>query len=206
MQLRFGISMVVCEGWLEGIFYNTPPVFNEEFIGAYSNIEGFPHLMADIGLGSLLDTRYPRMFIDTTHVMNGLNEVGVGTRTTFSAPLYLYLSKDGDLSFFHGKVCGVIQQLGDMRTSCFMFTPLCLDPAAMTQVFEIIMPWLSAKFEETGKAVVLDVPRYESAFASIEERRSRIQDFLDYVQYQATDEEKRIYGMQDLKPFVVEGD
>jgi hypothetical protein len=202
---RFGISMVVCEGWLDGIFENPMnPTFNEEFIGAYSNIAGFPHLMVDLGEGSLLDMRYPRLlYVDPTHVMTGLPEIGVGTRTSTAAPVYLYLSKYGDESFFHGKVMSVMQQLGDMRTACFMFTPLAIDPEPMQEMFNFMLPWLAAKFETSQKPLVSGVPAYQSSWASIPERRARLQRFLDYVAYEATDEEKTAWGMQDQKPFVV---
>lgn len=203
-SLRFGIQSVVSEGWQNGLFADPQhPVFTEEFIGAYSNIQGFPHVMVDLGRGSLLDTRYPRWIVDTSHVMVGLPETGVGTRTQFAAPLFLYLSKDGDLSMFHGKVLSVIQQLGDMRTACFMFTPLAMDSIPMQQVFEIVMPWLSAKFEQGAKASIIDIPSYKTSFSDISERRARIAEFLRYMSEEATPEERAAYGMELPPPFVV---
>ncbi len=204
-MLRFGISMVVAEGWLHGVFLEIQgtPVFNEEFIGAYSNIEGFPHLMVDYGLGSRLDTLYPRIFLDPDHVMEGMNEIGVGTRTAYATPAYLYLSKDGDNSFFHGKVNGVIQQLGDMRTSCFMFTPICLDPEPMQDVFDVMLPWLSEKFEQSPSVSMKSIPGYESGFSSLEERRARLKQFLEYATNYATPEELKVWGMGAPQPFVV---
>jgi hypothetical protein len=202
-MMRFGISMVVCEGWLNGLFFSQPPYFNEEFIGAYSNIEGYPHLTVDYGPGSRLDRIYSTFFIDPTHIMEALPEIGVGTRTQFSAPLYLYLSKDGDLSFFHGKVNGVLQQLGDMRTACFMFTPLAMEQPAMLEVFNTVIPWLSEKFDGSEKVSLKNVPAYETSFSSISERRARLDRFLEYMSEEASPEEKAFYGMGDLKPFVV---
>ena len=204
-SLRFGISMVVAEGWLYRVFMESPgnPRFNEQYIGAYSNIQGFPNLMVDYGEGSRLDTLYPRMFLNPLHVMSGLPEIGVGTRTAFATPAYLYLSKDGDLSFFHGKVNGVIQQLGDMRTACFMFTPLSIEPEPMQQVFNTVLPWLSEKFEQSPSPSLKSVTGYESGFSSIEERRSRIRQFLEYATHYATPEEKEAWGVGDLPPFEV---
>jgi len=204
--IRFGLQSVVCEGFQRGLFVPDPrnPAYTEEFIGAYSNIQGYPHVMVDYGRGSLLDTRYPRWtVIDTLHVMQGQPETGVGTRTQFAAPLYLYLSKDGDLSMFHGKVMSVIQQLGDMRTACFMFTPMAMDPAPMRQVFEIVMPWLSAKFEEGAKASTINIPSYKTGFSDITERRARIDQFLRYMSEDATPEERAAYGMELPPPFEV---
>lgn len=201
---RFGIQSVVCEGFQNGLFEDiVHPVFTEEFIGAYSNIDGFPNIMVNLGRDSLLDTRYPRWMQDTAHVMTGQPETGVGTRTQYAAALYLYLSKDGDLSMFHGKVMSVIQQLGDMRTACFMFTPLAMDPTAMGEVFQIVMPWLSAKFDESAKSSVVDIPNYNTAFSSIPERRARIAEFLRYMSEDATPEERAAYGMELPPPFKV---
>jgi len=200
---HFGFQSVVCEGWQDGIFTPGPIInFNEEFIGAYSNIQGFPQVMVDYGPGSLLDTRYPRWRMDTSHVMQGQPETGIGTRTQYAAPLFLYLSRHGDKSIFHGKVMSVMQQLGDMRTACFMFTPLAMDPDSMRQVFEIMMPWLSAKFEAGAKSSELDIPGYNTAFSSIPERRARIAEFLRYMSEDATPEERAAYGMGPPPPLV----
>jgi len=203
--LRFGIRSIVCEGWKAGVTTPAPapPVFTEEFIGAYPNIQGFPQIAVDYGPGSLIDTRYPRWRLEPDHVMQGQPETGIGTRTQFAAPLYLYLSRYGDKSMFHGKVLSVMQQLGDMRTACFMFTPMAMDPAPMQEVFEIVMPWLSAKFEEGAKASTIDIPSYKTGFSDITERRARIDQFLRYMSEEATPEERAAYGMELPPPFEV---
>lgn len=201
----FGIQMAVIEGWLLGLFNDIQnPIFNEEFVGGYPNIEGFPELLVDWGEGSLLDIRYPRIRVDTSHSMQGLPEIGVGTRTQFAAPLYLYLSRRGDESFFHGKVNAVIQQIGDMRSACFMFTPLSLEPDSIQQVFNILLPWLSEKFE-TGKSggSSLNVPVYNPSFASIPERRARLKRRIEYLSNEATPEERAMYGIEKLPPVQV---
>jgi len=204
-SLHFGISLVVAEGWLGTLFdQENPGVFNEENIGSYSNIpETFPHLYVDYGVGSLLDIRYPKMFVDTTHVMTGSPEIGVGTRTAYSAPAYLYLSKNGDRSYFHGKVNGVLQQLGDMRTACFMFTPLAMEQEPMQDVFNEIMPWLAAKFDGEQAGSKLQVPSYKTSFSSIEERRARIDRLLKYLSEDATQEERDFYGVDEPEPPIV---
>jgi hypothetical protein len=200
-QMRFGFSEVVCEGWFHDAFILKS--FNEQYVGAYSNVSGFPNIDVDYGLGSRLDSLYPRYFIDPTHVMEGQPEVGIGTRTTFTVPLYLYLSKDGDQSFFHGKVNAVLQQLGTMRTATFMFTPLAMDPEPMNQTFGTIMSFLISKFDDAGKSSTIDVPAYNTAFSSLAERRARIDQLLKYMSEEATPEEQADYGLQPLPPFEV---
>jgi hypothetical protein len=202
-QLHFGISQVVVEGWLRGVFLDPfHPIFNEEFIGAYANLEGYPNVMVDYGppeivgtdtIRSLLDLRYPRLFLDSTHVMMGLPEVGVGTRTTFAAPLYLYLSKDGDRSIFNGKVNAVAQQIGDMRSVCFMFTPLAMDTINMQVVFDKVLPWLTAKFGSSSSEG-MKIPTYQPREASYEERQRRIAEFLEYMSFYASPEEQEAFG------------
>jgi hypothetical protein len=206
-QLHFGIQEVVVEGWLRDVFADLRnPRFNEQFIGAYANLPGYPHIMVDYGLGSLLDlNRYPRMFMDTLHVLNGLPEVGVGKRTAFAAPLYLYLSKDGDRSFYHGKVCAVAQQIGDMRSACFMFTPLAMDPVPMQQVFQTMLTWLSAKFQGSPGATLKGVEAYETIYADVTQRRARITEFLDYLSENADRKEVARYGIS-IKPYEVTPD
>ena len=204
-QWHFGIQEVVVEGWLRDVFLDLRnPVFNEQFIGAYANLPGYPNIMVDYGVGSLLDNnRYPRMFLDTLHVMNGLPEVGVGKRTAFAAPLYLYLSKDGDRSFYHGKVCAVAQQIGDMRSACFLFTPIAMDPEPMQELFETGMVWLSAKFQGSPSGASLKgVEAYETEYADVTARRARITEFLNYLSENADLPEVARYGIT-LKPYEV---
>jgi hypothetical protein len=200
----FGIQIVVIEGWLYGVFNpQNPGIYNEEFVGGYANIDGFPDLPVGYGEGSLLDIRYPRIRPDTSHAMQGMPEIGVGTRTQFAAPLYLYLSRRGEESYFHGKVNAVIQQIGDLRSACFMFTPLSVDPEPMQYVFDILLPWLSEKFESSAKSSSINIPSYNPGFASIAERRARIERHLRYMSTEATDEERARFGMTRVPPVQV---
>jgi hypothetical protein len=203
-QNRFGIAVVQVEAWLSGALnFLSGQTFNEEFIGAYPNIEGYPYLAVDYGPGSLLEIRYPRMFPLFDHEFVGLPGIGVGERTLLAAPLYLYISRDGDKSIFHGKVNSVLLQNGDMRTACFMFTPLAIDPDPMQQVFNTILPWLSEKFENpssTGGAPKLQVPANSTSFMSVSERRDRINEFLQYLDENADlPEVQRI--QEPIKPY-----
>jgi hypothetical protein len=204
-QELFGISVVTNEGWFYEII-SPRRYFNEEFIGAYSNMSQYPDIMVDYGLGSNVDTLYPRIKIgsDSLHVMNGYPEVGIGTRTQFAAPMYLYLSKDGDKSYFHGKVNAVVQQRGDMRSACFLFTPLGMKRDQMQEVFTTLTAWLEAKF--TGAKVSMPgVTNYETAGSSPEERHLQIERAIQYIDEYASPELKKQLGIT-LPPFVVTPD
>ncbi len=204
-QEKFGISQVNCEAWFHDLvvdIYN--PVFNEEFIGAYPNIGGYPQIDVDVGVGGRLDTLYKRMPLDTSHVMVGLPEVGVGTRTQFAAPIYLYLSKDGDKSIFHGKVNAVVQQNGDLRSACFLFTPTAMVQEPMKEVFTTITNWLEAKFIE-APAALKGVPSYNTSGASVAERRMRLDRSLDYLAEYAKPEYLESIGLV-LPPFQISPD
>jgi len=201
-QDLFGIADVTNEGWFYELISQRRH-FNEEFIGAYSNIRAlYPDIMVDYGRGSSLDTLYPRIGLDTSHVMNGLPEVGIGTRTQFAAPLYLYLSKDGDKSYFHGKVNAVLQQRGDMRSACFLFTPLAMKRDQMQETFTTITAWLEAKFTGGAKASIPGVTNYETAGSSVEERRLQIEQAIQYIDEYASPELKKQLGLT-LPPYVV---
>jgi len=211
----YGISSVNIEGWNFFVLstsyprrdsaYIRYPVFTEEFIGAKSNSTFYPDIDVDLGVGSLFDVRYPTWVFDTLHVFDGLPEVGVCTKTLFAAPIYLYLSRLGDASIFNGKVCAVRQQLGDMRTACFLFTPLAMDSIPMQEMFTTTLDWLIEKFQtESGTAMYKESTLPRSAFGDIEERRERLRQALEYLSVYATQEELDAWGIEELKPFVVE--
>lgn len=211
-QQYFGFASFTIEAWFATVFRSFvmgPLVFNEEFIEAVSFQEAFPDISLDYGppeingtdtVQSLLQGRYANFFFDPTHIYTGLPEVGVGERIPLAAPLYLYRSKDGEHSIFNGKVCGVLMQNGDMRTSCFAFTPLAMDSIQMGETFSVMLPWLMAKFDDP--AALKRGITYTTAHSDLSERRSRIQLYLDYISESATPEEITEYGV-DMKPFVV---
>ncbi len=202
---HFGINAVNVEAWLYYVAnpdYALNPIFTEQFIGAHSNHEDYPHIDLNYGEGSLLDTRYLRWMLKQDYIFTGSPEIGVCEKTQFAAPLYLYLSKYGDESRFHGKVCGVRQQAGDMRTAAFLFTPLAMDEAPMQEAFNTTMEWLYEKFA-TGESVSSQSPTGpQSSYGDIAERRERINQFLNYLDNFATPEERERYGV-NIKPVVV---
>jgi len=207
----FGISDVNMEGWFHDLWYSAgdprvdPRTKNEEFIGAYSNMEGFPNLELDYGPGSRLDTLYFKLVLvtmnDPDYVFRGLPEIGVGTRTQYAAPMYLYMSKDGDQSVFNGKVLGVRQQLGDVRSACFMFTPLAMKQDSMQFVINQMIEWLEAKFLG-GQAALKSIPTFNPAWSSVAERRARLDASAKYLQDHADPEYLKEIGLT-LPPFKV---
>lgn len=200
---HYGIIDINAEGWLYHVMIDLMhPVFNEQFIGVYSNHSDYPNIDVMYGEGSLLDTRYLRWVLKPTYVLTGLPEVGVCQKTQYAAPLYLYLSKDGDLSRFHGKVCAVRLQEGEMRTAAFLFTPLAMDIEPMQEAFNTTIEWLYEKFETGASAESMKPTGPQSSFGDIAERRERINQFLNYLDNFATPEERETYDV-NIKPVVV---
>jgi len=201
-QRRFGISQVNKEAWFSILVENLAhPVFAEEFIGAYPNIGGYPQIDVDYGhVDSRINAYYRFWPIDPDHIFEGSPEIGVATRTQFAAPLYLYLSKDGAQSVFHGKVNAVAMQDGELRSACFLFTPLAMDQEPMQEVFTTIIQWLEAKF--TGGATAMKIPTYNTGYASIAERRARLQQMADYISEHATQEQIEKLGLA-LPPYQI---
>jgi hypothetical protein len=206
---RFGISQVNMEGWFHDLWFSAPNprvdprIKNEEFIGAYSNMAGFPNLDIDLGLGGRLDSLYMKLILvtmnDPDYLFRGLPEVGVGTRTQFAAPMYLYISKDGDKSVFNGKVLGVRQQLGDVRSACFMFTPLAMKQDAMQNVMNKMISWLEEKFVG-GQSALKSIPSYNTEWSSIAARRARLDASARFLQEHADSEQLKKLGLT-LPPF-----
>lgn len=223
----FGINSVNVEAWSWGVYNITNirnPIFNEEFVGAYANLAGYPNIDLNWGLDtlatrdtiingtptvvvtdsvqSLLDQRYGRWVLKRSHVMEGLPEVGVCEKTLMAAPVYLYLSRNGDASVFNGKVCAIRQQDGDMRSAAFLFTPIAMDSIPMQECFNVTYNWLAEKFQ-TGGTALKPSTSYGTAFSDITERQDRIQRYLDYISEYATPEERQDLGIE-IKPFVVQ--
>lgn len=199
---KFGISQVNMEGWYGDAsrsLFDSIHIYNEEFIAAYPNVAGYPYVQVDYGPGSRLDSlyfRFPPVGQLATHVCTGLPEVGVGKRTPFAAPLYLYQSKDGNLSIFNGKVVGVAQQIGDVRSACFMFSPVPMKQDSMQALFKMVLDWLEAKFEDGGAALkIAGIPSYSSASASVAERRARLKASAEYMQEYADPEYLKSVGL-----------
>lgn len=207
---KFGISQVNVEAWYGTASRSLPPPgqpanidYNEEFIAAYPNVAGYPRIELDYGPNSRLDTlyyRFPYRGPLATHVCTGLPEVGVGRRTQYAAPLYLYESKDGASSIFNGKVVGVAQQINDVRSACFMFTPLPMKQDGMQELFNMMMEWLEAKFVGGGEKSGLSIPSYSSASMSIPERRARLKASAEYMQEYADPEYLKSIGLT-LPPY-----
>jgi hypothetical protein len=74
-----------------------------------------------------------------------------------------------------------------MRSACWLFTPLAMDPAAMQQAFTTTLDWL------------IDNPK-SASLNEIENRRERIRNFLHYLSHQASPQELESYGIK-LRPF-----
>jgi hypothetical protein len=185
-QDYFGVQSVTCEGWLNGIFTDPQnPVFNEQFTGVCTGMGSFPCIFVD---PTLLDSRYPRMFIDPSHVINELPEVGICTVGPNATPMYQFQSKDGDGSYFHDKTCGVIQENEGVRTACWLFTPITMESSAMQEAFTNILTWLN------------DTPKSASSY-DLESRREKIQRYLQYLSRYASPEERKNLGIS-IKPFV----
>ncbi|MFH1699896.1 MAG: hypothetical protein ABIE07_04840 [Candidatus Zixiibacteriota bacterium] len=202
---RFGIIATNIEPWLYYVVsrdYIMNPLFTEEFIGVYSNHGDYPSIDLSYGEGSLQDKRYLRWLFSPNYILDGSPEIGVCEKTQYAAPLYLYLSKYGDESRFHGKVCAVRQQIGDMRTAAFLFTPLAMDPEPMQETFSTTMDWLYEKFAADESATSQSSSGPQSSYSDIAERRERINQFLYYLDNFATPEEREMYGV-NIRPVVV---
>lgn len=223
--LYFGISTVRCEGWLHyAMPVGNPPKprgYYEEFVSAYPNASGFPEISVDT---TLLNRRYVewpywypytadstndttalhQIYKDSLHYFRAIPEIGAGTRTSFAAPLYLYVSNLGADSPFNGKVMGVRTQIGSLpsaiRSACFMFTPIGTDSVASLALFEKILPWLTEKFQTTGAAKVS--VSSGALTRDITDRIEKTQHYLDYFTNYATPEEKVALGLT-MKPFQI---
>lgn len=189
----FGISDVYHEGWSYYSIRNftatprRPMIWNEQFMGAFSlKADLFPDI--DVDLRLLID-RYRRLddtgffVLDTTkpydtHYFAGMPEVGAGTRTNQATALYLYNSRMGEASALHGKVMGVAQEVDNVRSLAFMFTPLAIDTLKAQQLFAVSLNWLMDKF--------LIAPAYKAGATAWESgdmaaRRARGREFLNRV-------------------------
>ena len=211
-QKYFGIRSVTVEKWNYWVLkipeYIHTPIYKEEFIAAYPvNTSEFPLIELDYGDStSLLDRRYGQwdenlLFTPTPHSMQGLPEVGVCNKMPGAAPLFLYFSKHGQVSPFHGKVCAVRNITQDTRTSVFLFTPIAMDPVPMTQTMEITLDWLMEKFSTVAPAAKPGI-NYTGSI-DMTERQQKVHDYLEYIEHNMTEEEKAAMGIKPLKPFVI---
>lgn len=190
---HFGFAEIEHEGWeyytVGRAFHQPayPPIWNEQFIGAYSMVPDlFPQI--DIDLDSLLSRYYllddsvyfPNPAKLDTHFWAGLPEVGAGTRTTDASPVYLYISKDSVGSSLNGKVMGVAQDLNGTRSLAFLFTPLSVRPEQANQLFRVSLTWLMDKFLRAGG---VGAPKEMTGYAGtdIGQRRQRVEQYLDEI-------------------------
>ncbi|MDD4051328.1 MAG: hypothetical protein PHR28_05445, partial [candidate division Zixibacteria bacterium] len=189
--IHFGFEQVEHEAWemysVGRAFHQPPypPIWNEQFIGAYSLVpELFPQI--DIDLDSLLSryvvlddsVYFPNPAGVDTHFWAGLPEVGAGTRTTYASPVYLYKSKDSVGSSLNGKVMGVAQDVNDTRSLAFLFTPLAVRPEQSEQLFRVSLTWLMDKFLRAE-----GMPKAMAGYggSGIEARRQRVRQYLDEI-------------------------
>jgi hypothetical protein len=160
----FGIQTITAEGWIRSVIDDPfNPVFNEEFIGAAALVGDLPGIDVDF---SLLESRYPRFFLDTSHIMQGLPEVGVATPGEYAVPLHQYVSRHGTASAYQDGTCAVRQNRDGVRSACWLFTPIAMEIEPMQQAFTATLEWLT----QPDKAASSD---------GLRERRERIVQFLE---------------------------
>ncbi|MEZ5358316.1 MAG: hypothetical protein R3F48_05750 [Candidatus Zixiibacteriota bacterium] len=188
-------------------FWIRNPIFLEEFIGAYPAHSEYPLvelLYSDSLAGettSRLDSMYVLWseFIGRAHKLQGMPMVGVAYKSQIATPLFLYYSRLGESSIYHGKVCAVRAASNDTRTACFLFPPLAMDPEPMQETFQLTLDYLIEKFSSVQGAAK---PGYSSDPATLEYRKQLTDEYLYYINNMATDEEKEQLGIS-IKPFVV---
>jgi len=159
----FGITSVRDEGWEFWAMKSkgNPSgegqcVWNEQFVGCYSLVPTiFPGIDIDV---PAIDTLYTILddtcflphsapSIPDTHHFVALPEVGSCSKTTDAIPLYLYKSRFGESSPFHGKVMAVAKSSADYtRCVTMSFTPTAADQSQAQEMFNNVLPWLSYKF------------------------------------------------------------
>jgi hypothetical protein len=188
----FGFSEIEHEGWeyyTAGRALIRPPlhpIWNEQFVGAYSLV---PDLFPDIDIDTnLIFQRYALLddstflVFDTlnvdTHFFAALPEVGAGTRTNTASPVYLYRSKDSVASSLDGKVMGVAQDLGGMRSLSFLFTPISVPDDQANELFRVSLSWLMDKFLRLQGS-----PKEMISYDGVDmtRRRARVEEYLDRI-------------------------
>jgi len=169
----YGIESVEFEGFLHNTLHpivngicSNKSVYNEQFVGAYSRYTDLvPHVDADL---DILSNRYwpvyeeswfaynhplfgscPDFYADSLHQFTGMPEVGTCQRTANATAIYLYESKYGDISPYHGRVVGVANVEDAFRTMAYLFTPLSLDSLQCYDLFNQSLDYLLEKFDET---------------------------------------------------------
>lgn len=189
-QYYFGISSVTAEGWLYETLMNAihlprlPLSWNEEFIGATSIMTSlFPSIDVDT---SLLNSRYVSLSEDyyylisdpdsNIHYLTALPEIGTCSKTAYAAPIYVYNSKFGGNSSWHGKVMGVAQQIDEMKTIAILFTPTGMDSVQTQAMFNSGLAWLMEKFQTSEKK--LGVSRNSANSENLAIRREGVKKFL----------------------------
>lgn len=215
-QYYFGISSVTSEGWLYESMYNymtlhKPIVWNEQFVGATSIMTGlFPSIDVDT---SLLNSRYSHMaehtFIGTDtseiHYLTGLPEVGKCSKTPYATPIYVYNSKNGGSSPWHGAVMGVAQQIGEgknsMKSIAMLFTPTATDSVQTQELFNSSLGWLMEKFL-TNKSSKSSLGSSSDAANSenMAIRREGLKNFLKALNEEAERDPKKGRQMGILPP------
>lgn len=167
---HFGVRNAALEGWFGQIWAAFPEShYNEQFIGAHPVDGALPQIDVDF---ALVDSRYPRFVLDTSHVMVGQPEIGCCTRTADAVPIYVYESRlPADSSPYFGKVCAVYCETDGMRTSLWQFTPLAMDQQAISEAAAMMFNFLDPGSQPGGAL----------SRTAIRNRRERIQRFMHHL-------------------------
>ncbi|MCP4569822.1 MAG: hypothetical protein GY841_19760 [FCB group bacterium] len=217
----FGFRSCEHEGWLMACML--PPVdpqvqpsvsaWNEQFIGAdvlpelagiFPDVDIVPErimtyypLLHDTGFFQLLPNFRP-------HIFEAMPEIGTGARTGNASPVYLYSSIHGESSIYDGKVMGVVQDLGDMRSAAFLFTPIATEPTQTQEMFNSVLEWLLADFNQATFKGSTQFMGQGDAFMPITKRRRNIEQFLDRIHEAAIEEPEVMINLGvDLQPYIL---
>ncbi|MEZ5359968.1 MAG: hypothetical protein R3F48_14215 [Candidatus Zixiibacteriota bacterium] len=216
-QDYFGIQTVGVEAFNYYTLNTNPPerwvyhpVFLEEFIAAYPATDEYPqiNLLYNDSLAGTTDARIDSVYVRWwdylnlpvhDHDLQGLPMVGIAYRAQSAQPVFLYYSRLGQTSIFHGKVCAVRSITNGTRTACFLFTPHAMDPGPMQETFTTTLDWLMEKFSSSAAKPGLDYTDFPDY---LDERRHRTQEYLDYLSEFATPEEREQLGIS-IPPVVI---
>ena len=134
-------------------------------------------------------------------------EVGTCQRTGSATAMYLYESKHGEESPYHGRVVGVASVQDAFRSLAFMFTPLGLDSLQSYDLFTKGLTYLFENFNESKS--MSSVAGYDgSASPEILKARKKSQEILqEFLEQAEKDPEfKHSLGLDMAPPVVKEID
>ena len=209
---HFGIEGGRNEGWLYGSLYPVVPfcnqsTWNEQFIGAVSLNEAiFPDIDIDL---DLLNERYAPLSENTfwfnipqcpdpepeSHILAGLPEVGAAIRTSEAEAIYLYYSRLGHSSPYHGNVMGVSLDNGGARSTTMLFTPTATDSVQTQQMFISVLDWLFEGFNNPLKNAAANSSK-------ISDRRRDLDLFLKSLKNASPERQKQL-GIVTKPPILI---